>query len=268
MSAVADIAPDRHLPERPSSSAPAEAPSEASPMEAVRWIACIVIAAALHGIVAYYLLERLQETAADSGIEPQVVMLDLPESLAPLLAPPLELPPGPIMEPEVVETATPKEEVTKPPEPMEEVAPPAPEPPKPEPERAEVVLPRPEPPPKTEQEPPPPAPPPSAPQAARAPPPSVLRWQSLLARRIERFKQYPQAALARRTEGSVATVEFTIDHGGHLLQSRIVQSSGSAALDQETLDVLARAQPFPRPPAEMTDDELRFVMPLNFVNRR
>jgi protein TonB len=103
----------------------------------------------------------------------------------------------------------------------------------------------------------------AAPPAAKTPPPSVIRWQSQLAAHIEHFKRYPAAARARGTSGT-ATVAFTIDHEGHLLRSSIVQSSGSAMLDQETLAMLARAQPMPRPPDQLTDGELTFVMPIRF----
>jgi protein TonB len=212
-------------------------------LEAARWVICFILVAALHGIVAYYLMERFSETAVDSGLDAPLVMLDLPEALAPSVVPPQDLPPGPMQPAEVEETPPPKEE-TKPLEPEAEVALPMPEPPKPDKPPAEKIE-------------------ASAPVAARTPPPSVVRWQSQLAAHIERFKRYPQAARSHGTEGT-ATVEFTIDHAGHLLRSSIVQSSGSAALDQETLAMLVRAQPMPHPPEQMTDGELTFVMPVRF----
>jgi protein TonB len=49
-----------------------------------------------------------------------------------------------------------------------------------------------------------------------------------------------------------------------LLSSRIVQSSGSATLDDETLAILARAQPLPRPPDQVSDSDLTFVFRMNF----
>jgi len=64
----------------------------------------------------------------------------------------------------------------------------------------------------------------------------------------------------------VATVEFAIGHEGHLLSSQIVQSSGSSLLDQETLAMLARAQPMPKPPGNAPDSALSFVLPLTPVN--
>jgi protein TonB len=263
MSAAAEMTPDFRAPGGPGlSSETARARSDAL-VESAGWIACFVIAAALHAAVAYYLLERLAETAEDSGVDAPVVMLDLPEALAPSIAPPQDLPPGPMVMQEAEQIPQPRDrDETKPPEPEPKMVLPEPEPPKPPEPEAEVTLPRPEPP-KPEQPPPPPPPEVSAPVAARTPPPSVVRWQSQLAAHIEHFKRYPQAARAHGDAGT-ATVAFTIDRDGHLLRSSIVQSSGSAALDQETLTMLVRAQPMPHPPDLLTDGELTFVIPVRF----
>ena len=91
----------------------------------------------------------------------------------------------------------------------------------------------------------------------------MIRWQSALAAHLERFKRYPAAARAHHEQG-IATVAFTIDHDGRLLRSSIVQSSGSPALDQETLDMLARSQPMPKPPGNTPDRALSFVVPIRF----
>jgi periplasmic protein TonB len=49
-----------------------------------------------------------------------------------------------------------------------------------------------------------------------------------------------------------------------LVTSRIVQSSGSETLDEETLAMLVRAQPLPKPPDNVLDRELSFVVPVRF----
>jgi protein TonB len=207
--------------------------------EALRWGVCFAVVLLAHGTAALALL-RAPETT-DDGIETPVVMLDLPESLVTSIAPPTEMAPGP-KEEESEPTPPPKEE-TKPIEQEAEVALPVPEPPKPEPPQEEKQ--------------------PTAPAASKAIPKSVTRWQSELAAHIERFKRYPQEARSRGEQG-IAQVAFTIDHEGHLLASRIVQSSGSAALDQETLEMLTRAQPMPRPPGDMKELQLSFVVPVRF----
>jgi periplasmic protein TonB len=139
-----------------------------------------------------------------------------------------------------------------------EIALPFPEPPKPHPpveQREATAVPS--------VELPPSAATPPAPGAAVKTPAAMIRWQSALAAHIERFKRYPAAARAHHDQG-VATVAFTIDHEGRLLRSSIVQSSGSPALDQETLEMLARAQPLPKPPSDTPNRALSFIVPVRF----
>ena len=217
-------------------------PASGRRSEALRWIISFMIVAVCHGVGALALLRNVPE-ASDSGIDTPVVMLDLPEALVQSVAPVQDLPPGPVMEDEVPPAPQPKEE-TKLPEPEAEVALPMPEPPKQERPPAEVV----------EM---------TAPAAARTPPPSIIRWQGQLAAHIQRFQRYPTAARARGESG-VATVSFTINREGRLVQSSIVKSSGSAALDQETLAALTRAMPMPRPPEQASDAELTFTIPMGF----
>jgi protein TonB len=106
------------------------------------------------------------------------------------------------------------------------------------------------------------APPPVIPQTA-PPPADLFQWQTALATHLGRFKRYPTAARSRGEQGT-ATVAFTIDRDGRLLSSRIVQSSGSSLLDDETLAMLARAQPMPKPPITAPDSALSLVVPVRF----
>jgi periplasmic protein TonB len=100
--------------------------------------------------------------------------------------------------------------------------------------------------------------------APASPSPEIASWQQALAAHLNRFKQYP--ARGRNAEG-VVTVGFNIDRRGSVLSSRIVKSSGSEVLDAEALAVIKRAAPFPRPPAEIADSELSFVVPIRFAAR-
>jgi periplasmic protein TonB len=218
----------------------AERPSDQRP-EVLRWATCFAVVTAAHGLGAMVLLNN-SFADSDFGVDAPVVMLELPESLVTSTAPAADLPPGPVEEQENEQKPPPKQE-TKPPEPQAEVTLPVPEPPKPEqpPEEKQAT----------------------APQQARTPQVSVARWQTQLAAHIERFKRYPAEARSRGEQG-IAKVAFKIDHEGHVLTSRIVQSSGSAALDQETLAMLSRAQPMPPPPDQISDAQLSFVVPVRF----
>jgi periplasmic protein TonB len=222
--------------------------------DAVRWAACFVVVAAAHGMAALSLWESPEASDFEAGAP--VVMLELPEIAAAPTTPPSDLAPGP-PEMESEPTPPPKEE-TKPPEEEAEVALPIPEPPKPQPpveQREATAVPSVELPPSAEA-------PPRAGAEVHTPA-ALIRWQSALAAHLERFKRYPTAARARHEQG-VATVAFTIDHEGHLLHSEIVQSSGSPLLDQETLEMLSRAQPMPKPPGNTPDRALSFIVPVRF----
>ena len=109
-----------------------------------------------------------------------------------------------------------------------------------------------------------------APQAA-APTPSltsgqssqaVATWQRHIASHLQKFKRYPQSA--RGAQGTV-TVSFAIDHDGRVIESRILQSSGSAALDAEALANIKRSEPLPTPPTGIADALLSFAVPISYV---
>ena len=76
------------------------------------------------------------------------------------------------------------------------------------------------------------------------------------------------AELAQDAAGAVAFMErAAVVEPPPALASRIVRSSGSAVLDQETLALLARAQPMPKPPGAMDDRQLSFVAPVRYYIR-
>jgi len=110
-----------------------------------------------------------------------------------------------------------------------------------------------------------PPPPPTAPPRQRtASAAAVTSWNISIAKQIERHKGYPPSALGRRESG-VARVAFAIDREGHVIDRRIIQSSGHAALDQEAIATLERAQPFPAPPEELAGERFEFTVPVNFT---
>jgi periplasmic protein TonB len=90
-----------------------------------------------------------------------------------------------------------------------------------------------------------------------------VSWQKALVSHLNRFKRYPDGARARGSQGSVV-VEFTIDRAGNVVASRVLQHSGSSSLDQEAMAVLKRANPLPRPPAELTGELFALILPIQF----
>ena len=66
-------------------------------------------------------------------------------------------------------------------------------------------------------------------------------------------------------QDAIATARPNIvDRNGHVLSAEISKSSGRDALDRETLELIARAQPLPAMPAEMGGDRLDAIVPVNF----
>jgi periplasmic protein TonB len=102
---------------------------------------------------------------------------------------------------------------------------------------------------------------PASPSRA-SPSQNVSHWQQALVARLDRFKRYP--AQAHGAEG-VASLTFTIDRKGNVLNSQIATTSGSAVLDAEVLALVKRAAPFPPPPAVVVDADLSFVVPIRFT---
>jgi protein TonB len=52
-----------------------------------------------------------------------------------------------------------------------------------------------------------------------------------------------------------------------VVSSKIVKSFRSAILDAEALDLIKRADPLPPPPAEISDSQLSFLVPIRFTAR-
>jgi protein TonB len=92
---------------------------------------------------------------------------------------------------------------------------------------------------------------------------AIPTWKSQIAALLERNKRYPPAAQARGERG-IAQVVFSLDRQGRLLDSRVLRSSGAAALDEEALALLHRAQPFPAPPAELGGAHVDLTVPIRF----
>ena len=222
-----------------------------------RWALSAVLVIGLHAAGVTALLHHHEPVIGDEG-GPAIVV-----DLSPFVTPPSEsqqdLTPGP--EQQMVQQpppAPPREETP------EEEEKPKIEPPPPQPE-AEVTLPR------EEIKPEPPQPIPVPEQTPTAPPrqhtasaAAVTTWNVSIAKQIEKHKGYPPSALPRRESG-VTQVAFAIDRDGRLIESRIVHGSGYAALDQEAIATLRRAQPFPPPPADLPGERFEFTVPVKFT---
>ena len=92
---------------------------------------------------------------------------------------------------------------------------------------------------------------------------AIPSWKRQIVSLLERHKRYPDAAQARNQHGTVE-LAFSLDRQGHVTASRIAKSSGSSALDEATLDLVRRAQPFPPPPPEMAGAQIDLSVPIRY----
>ncbi|MFJ2540894.1 energy transducer TonB [Pseudomonas sp. NPDC087614] len=192
-------------------------------------------------------------------LPPQAMMVEL----APLPAPPPPAPPkvvtpppppAPVEELPIPKLAeAPKAEIAlqkpkpkpkpKPPKPVEKKLP---DPPKEKPSEE-----------KPADTPPPPAPTEKSAQPAPGPSPAQMAakasWQSSLLAHLAKYKKYPDSARARNKTGT-NRLRFVVDGEGNVLSFELVGRSGNADLDRATLEMIRRAQPLPKPPADMLNN--------------
>lgn len=95
----------------------------------------------------------------------------------------------------------------------------------------------------------------------------MLNWQSSLMMKLNEAKRYPSSARRSRHEG-VAYLRFAMDREGNVLSASIERSSGYPLLDEETLSLIERAQPLPKPPEDTAGESLEFVVPVEFFLNR
>ncbi|MGA8136754.1 MAG: energy transducer TonB [Pseudomonas gingeri] len=104
-----------------------------------------------------------------------------------------------------------------------------------------------------------PAPGPSSQQVA-----AKASWEGTLLAHLSKYKKYPPAAQSRGKEG-LNRLRFVVDAEGKVLSYELVGRSGNADLDRATLEMIRRAQPLPKPPADMlTNGSIEIIAPFSY----
>lgn len=112
----------------------------------------------------------------------------------------------------------------------------------------------------------------TAPPSHAAPPAEIAsdarpKWEARLLAALNQVKRYPADA-ARARQNGVVRVRFLVDRRGRVHKIRLARSSGFAALDTEALALPERAQPLPRPPAELGGARIELIVPVAFFMRQ
>jgi protein TonB len=92
---------------------------------------------------------------------------------------------------------------------------------------------------------------------------AIPTWKRQVLSVLERNKRYPSAAQARGQHG-IVQLSFSLDRQGRVVASHIAKSSGSSVLDEATLELVQRAQPFPAPPPEMAGARVNLSVPIRY----
>lgn len=91
-------------------------------------------------------------------------------------------------------------------------------------------------------------------------------WLGEVVQHIAKFKRTPRGRLRVPLR---AVIAFAIDREGRLLSPRLLQSSGRDEIDEEALAWIRRADPLPKPPADLSAADLSqgFTIPVDFMLR-
>lgn len=111
----------------------------------------------------------------------------------------------------------------------------------------------------------------TAPESKPLPPAPLVStgkptWEGLVLGALNKVKRYPRDAHFARQQG-VPYIRFVMDREGKVISARLERSSGYRSLDQEALSLPKRAQPLPKPPADMKGDTIELVVPVEFFMR-
>lgn len=222
-----------------------------------RWIiaSLIVLCAYCAAGAAGYLLWRPQSDQI--GDDSSVISFELAPIDSVADAKQTDMAPAP--EEMIEQKAIPVQPVQQPEQPKVEEQPP------PEPAPSAIALPEEKKPPVQVEEQRPPAPVTAAPVKGGAPrvEPS---WETRLVRKLQQAKRYPSAARSRGQQG-VVVLAFSIDRDGHVTSRHVAKGSGYAALDDEAMAMVERAQPMPSFPPSMTQPVISLTVPIRFSLR-
>lgn len=234
-----------------------------------RYSGSLLLVLAVHAIAIIVALRWSAPQAIE--LPPSAMMVELaplPESAPPpppKVVPPPQ-PPTPVEElplPKLAEAPKPEIAIPKPViKPKAKPQPPKPQK-KPEPPKEKPVEEKPvDTPPSTEQaaKPAPTQQPASMPSISNA----VPNWKSALQLHLAKYKRYPEEARQRGAQGTVR-LRFVVEADGNVRSFSLEGTSGNTALDRATLDMIRRAQPLPKPPAEaLTNGTVEILAPFDY----
>ena len=95
------------------------------------------------------------------------------------------------------------------------------------------------------------------------PTPTIESYSVTLTKAIAKQKKYPRIAQIRGWQGEII-IDLEIDGQGNLIKSKIKQRSKFKILDDEGMNMIKRASPFPKPPKELESKIFNVIVPISF----
>ena len=92
---------------------------------------------------------------------------------------------------------------------------------------------------------------------------ALSQYGGTLGRAIAKHKSYPKIAQMRGWQGE-CLLDLKIDSSGNVLSTNIKQSSGYESLDNQALEMVRKASPFPAPPEALRGRSFNITVPVSF----
>jgi protein TonB len=89
------------------------------------------------------------------------------------------------------------------------------------------------------------------------------QYGNTLGRAIAKYKQYPKIAAMRGWQGE-CLLDLKLDGSGNVLSASVKESSGHEALDNQALEMVRKASPFPAPPEVLRGRSFNITVPVSF----
>jgi periplasmic protein TonB len=92
---------------------------------------------------------------------------------------------------------------------------------------------------------------------------ALNQYGSTLGRAIAKHKSYPKIAQMRGWQGE-CLLDLKIDSSGNVLSANVKESSGHESLDNQALEMVRKASPFPPPPEALRGRSFNITVPVSF----
>ena len=92
----------------------------------------------------------------------------------------------------------------------------------------------------------------------------TAKWGRKISAYFELHKKFPEG----KKNAAQVKVALVLNRRGNVISANVVESSGDQAYDAAALAMIHRSDPVPAPPADLTEDQFAFSLPVIFNARK